>query len=101
MSGYESTASDDSMERIKSLFAVNVFGTMEVTQAFVPLLISANKHAPVGTQSARILLVSSLAAMVPTPFYSAYNASKAAMFHYGNTLRIELEPFGIKVVTVS
>ena len=73
---------------------------MEVTQAFIPLLVSANKRAPLSDEFSRIVLVSSLAAVCPTPFYSAYSSSKAAMLHYGNTLRIELEPFGVKVIAV-
>ena len=31
---------------------------------------------------------------------ASYNASKAALHHYGNTLRAELKPFGVRVVTV-
>lgn len=88
------------MSRIKDLFAVNVFGTMETTQAFIPLLLASADNTSDAFQP-RIIQIGSLAAMVPTPFYAAYNASKAAMFQYGNTVRIELEPFGVKVITVS
>lgn len=100
ITGYQSTAVDDSLHQIKSLFAVNLFGAMEMTQAFTPLLIESNRRAAPGTEFARIVLVASLASVVPTPFYSAYSASKAAIVQYGNTLRIELEPFGVKVMTV-
>lgn len=31
---------------------------------------------------------------------ASYNASKAALHHYGNTLRAEMKPFGVRVVTV-
>ena len=79
---------------------MNLFGAMEMTQAFTPLLIESNRRAAPGTEFARVILIASLASVVPTPFYSAYNASKAAMVQYGNTLRIELEPFGVKVMTV-
>lgn len=37
---------------------------------------------------------------MPYPFTSAYNASKAALAQWSETLRIELEPLNIKVVTV-
>ncbi|TCD63560.1 hypothetical protein EIP91_005231 [Steccherinum ochraceum] len=94
---YQAAASDDAMTRIKSLFDVNIFGTMEMTQAFVPLIIESNRrHA---RSEGRVVMIGSLSALVPTIFYSAYNSSKAAMFQYANTLRIELAPFGIKVVT--
>ena len=31
---------------------------------------------------------------------ASYNASKAALHHYGNTLRAEMKPFGVKVVNI-
>ena len=42
----------------------------------------------------------SVAGIVPYVFGSSYNASKAALHAYSNTLRVELEPFGVKVKTV-
>lgn len=33
-------------------------------------------------------------------FGSVYNASKAALHAYSNTLRVEMSPFGVKVVTI-
>ncbi|THH31488.1 hypothetical protein EUX98_g2694 [Antrodiella citrinella] len=98
---YESTASDDTMDKIRSLYAVNLFGTMEMTQAFVPLLVAANKRQAPGFEYARIVQIGSIAAVCPSPFYAAYNSSKAALLQYGNTLRIELEPFGVKVITIN
>jgi 1-acylglycerone phosphate reductase len=35
---------------------------------------------------------------MPHPFTSAYNASKAALAQYSNTLRLELEPMNITVI---
>ena len=74
---------------------------MEMTRAFVPLLVASNRNRIQGSDPARIVMIGSLAAFAPTPFYSAYNSSKAALFQYANTLRIELEPFDVKVITVS
>jgi len=76
------------MDKIKPLYAINVFGVMAVWQAFIPFLVEASKAH------------TSLAAICPTPFYSAYNSSEAAMFQYGNTVRVELESFGIQIVTI-
>jgi 1-acylglycerone phosphate reductase len=35
---------------------------------------------------------------MPFPMTSAYNASKAAVSQYSNTLRLELEPLDVKVI---
>lgn len=37
---------------------------------------------------------------MPYVFGSCYNASKAALHQYSNTLRVELAPFGVKVITI-
>lgn len=37
---------------------------------------------------------------MPYAFGSVYNASKAALHSYSDTLRIELAPFDVKVVTI-
>jgi 1-acylglycerone phosphate reductase len=60
-------------------------------QAFAPLLIAAK-----GT----IVQIGSIAAVMPYVFGSAYNASKAALHQYSNTLRVELAPFDVKVITI-
>ena len=36
----------------------------------------------------------------PYVFSSAYNATKAALHAYSDTLRVELAPFGVRVVTI-
>lgn len=99
--GYQSPAVENSLNRTKALFDVNIFGVMAMTQEFTPFLVASNQRQPSGSEAARIVMIGSLAAVCPTPFYSAYNASKAALLQYSNTLRIELEPFGIRVITVS
>lgn len=104
---YESTAVEDSIPRIRSMFDVNVFGMMEICQHFIPLLVASSKeyiaqgNGRAGEWGPRIVMIGSVAAMMPAPFYSSYNASKAAMTHYGSSLRVELSPFGIQVIDVS
>ncbi|KAH8105311.1 hypothetical protein BXZ70DRAFT_1075337 [Cristinia sonorae] len=99
---YEAAAIEDTTEQAKALFAVNLFGVMEVTQAFAPLLVASSRNhiAQKTGFYPRVIQIGSQAAVVPVPFYSAYHASKAALSMYGNVLRIEMESFGVKVVTV-
>ncbi|WP_188189795.1 SDR family NAD(P)-dependent oxidoreductase [Nonomuraea sp. SYSU D8015] len=48
----------------------------------------------------RLLLMSSTAAVAAIPFHSVYSASKAALNHYAEALRYEVEPFGVRVACV-
>lgn len=48
----------------------------------------------------RILNVASVLARVPNPFASAYNASKAAVAVYSDTLRLEVPRLGLEVKTL-
>ncbi|KAF8205555.1 NAD-P-binding protein [Mycena galopus ATCC 62051] len=83
-------ASDTDMADVRAMYELNLFAPMCIVQEFLPLLISAGKACVVNTGS--------VAAVVPTPFLSYYNASKAALRSFGNTLRIELAPFNIRIV---
>ncbi|KAL9051924.1 MAG: hypothetical protein Q9162_005708 [Coniocarpon cinnabarinum] len=90
-SDYTVPGLDVDLDEVRRTFEVNVFAVMAMCQAFAPLLIEAQ-----GT----IVQIGSVSATMPHVFGSAYNASKAALHQYSNTLRVELEPFGVNVVTV-
>lgn len=84
-----SLLADTSMEDFKHQFQVNVFGPVELTKALLPLLIESKgiivnhtSQAPYGIPS----------------MCGAYAASKAALANYTDVLRIELQPFGVRVV---
>ena len=53
-----------------------------------------------GGGEATIVQIGSLAGMMPYVFGSVYNASKAALHGFSDTLRVELAPFGVRVVTI-
>lgn len=83
------TLADTSMADFRRQFDVNVFGTVELTQALLPLLIESK-----GT-------IVNHTSQSPYGFPSmsgAYAASKAALANYTDVLRIELKPFDINVM---
>ncbi|KAF2711980.1 NAD(P)-binding protein [Pleomassaria siparia CBS 279.74] len=88
---YTVPALDLEMSEVQQLFQANVFSVMQMCQAFTPLLIAAQ-----GT----IVQTGSLAGIMPYVWGSAYNASKAALHAYTNTLRVEVAPLGVRVVNI-
>ena len=70
---------------------VNVVAQVAVTQAVLPLLKAAR-----GT----IVNVSSMGGRIAFPITGAYHASKFALEALSDSLRIELAPFGVKVVVI-
>ncbi|KAL5338120.1 hypothetical protein BJX70DRAFT_388832 [Aspergillus crustosus] len=94
---YEAPAIEADATVIREMFDANVFGLFNVITAFTPLLIAAT--ASKGPQPT-IANVGSIVSHIPYPFAAAYNASKAAVNAYTNTLRLELSPWGIRVVTI-
>jgi 1-acylglycerone phosphate reductase len=88
---YTVPATDLDIAEVEATFRTNVFAVMMMCKAFAPLLIEAQ-----GT----IVQIGSLAGVMPYVFGSAYNASKAALYSYTNTLRLEMKPFNVKVLTI-
>src|SRR5213080_2576254 len=84
---------DDLSDRagIERHFAVNLFGTWGVTQAFLPLLARSQGG---------IVNVLSLAALASVPFSPAYSISKAAAFSLAQSLRALLAKQGVSVHVV-
>jgi len=80
------------IEEWKAQFAVNVFGTVAVTQVVLPFLRNSNR--------ARIVNVSSVAGRVYVPFFAPYYSSKHALECISDVLRMELRDQGIEVVLV-
>jgi NAD(P)-dependent dehydrogenase (short-subunit alcohol dehydrogenase family) len=68
--------------------AVNLFGNYDVTQAFLPQLISSQ---------GAIVNVLSLASLAPVPFDPTYGISKAAAFSLTQSLRVALAGQGVSV----
>jgi NAD(P)-dependent dehydrogenase (short-subunit alcohol dehydrogenase family) len=80
-----------SLEDLRSLFEVNVFGHIAVTQALLPALRKAR---------GRIVFTSSIGGRVAMAFTAPYAASKHALEAIGDTLRVELRTSGVQVTLI-
>jgi NAD(P)-dependent dehydrogenase (short-subunit alcohol dehydrogenase family) len=79
------------LEDLRRLFEVNVFGQLAVTQAFLPLVRQAR---------GRIVMISSITALIVTPYHGPYSAGKACLNAFADALRLEMKPFGVRVATL-
>jgi len=70
---------------------INVVGHVAVTQTLLPLLKRAKGV---------VINVSSVGGKVATPVLGAYNASKFALEALSDSLRVEVAPFGVRVVVI-
>ena len=82
---------DVNIAEAKRLFDLNVWSYVEVTQAFLPLLLKSPHGGLVINQT-------SVGSVAVLPFQGVYTASKAAMAMISDTLRLELGVLGITVV---
>jgi NAD(P)-dependent dehydrogenase (short-subunit alcohol dehydrogenase family) len=80
------------LEKANRCFEINVTGTAAVLQAFVPSMRER--------RSGRLIVMSSLVGQIPFPFESIYSASKFAVEGLVQSLRYEVEPFGIQVALI-
>lgn len=63
-------------------------------------MVSTAASLPARVPKPQIVMIGSISAVNPYTFGSVYNASKAALHAYSNTLRLELQPFDVGVVLV-
>jgi len=87
---------DLTREDLRRQFETNVISPMAVTGKAVPLL----RAAVAKNGSAVVANVGSIVGLFTTPFAGAYCSSKAAVHSLTDALRMELAPFGIRVVTI-
>jgi short-subunit dehydrogenase len=83
---------DITEDELNNQFLTNVYAPLRLIKEITPTMIK-NKNGV-------IINVGSISGLVTTPFSGAYCASKAAIHSFSDALRMELKPFGIKVLTV-
>lgn len=85
------------LEDFRAQFEVNLFGLLDVTQQFLPLL-GARKNAPF--LPGRIVNISSVSGRIAYPFLGGYAASKHGLEALSDALRRELMLYGVDVILV-
>jgi NAD(P)-dependent dehydrogenase (short-subunit alcohol dehydrogenase family) len=76
---------------LRDIFEINVFGQIALTQALLPSLRKAR---------GRVVNITSVGVNLAIPFGGLLNASKAAFGMLSDTLRLEMRPFGVRVIAI-
>lgn len=81
--GESGSLAEVDMQRVRHLFEVNLFATLELTQVALRQMIER--------QSGTVLFISSIAGRVPVPFLMPYSMSKFALSAAAAGLRAEMD----------
>jgi len=87
--GYFETISD---EQFRAQLETNFFGPLTVTRAVLPVLRRQ--------RSGQVITITSTAGLIGQEFCAAYAASKFALEGWMESLRFDLEPYGISTMAV-
>lgn len=78
-------------DELDFLFDVNIYGPYRITKAFAPQIIESH---------GRIVNISSISGTLSGPLYGVYSMSKHALEAYTDSLAIEMDILGVKVIGV-
>ncbi len=85
-------AEDIRLEELRFQFETNFFGAVAVTKAVLPVMRKQ--------RSGHIIQISSIGGLIGSVTVSSYSASKHALEGWSESLRLEVNSLGIKVVLV-
>jgi NAD(P)-dependent dehydrogenase (short-subunit alcohol dehydrogenase family) len=88
------------IDELRRQLDINFIGQLAVTQACLPLLRRSRAAPDTDHRCGRIVFMSSISGRNALPFTGAYAASKYALEAAADALRVELLPFGLRVVLV-
>ena len=80
------------LERAFKCLEINVIGAASIFQAFLPAMRQRGRG--------KLIAMSSLVGQVPFPFESIYTASKFAIEGLVESIKYEVEPFGLQVALI-
>jgi|SRR5579871_583491 len=90
--GIAGALEDTSPQEAREQFDVNLFGVLRVCRATLPMMRQQ--------RSGYIVNIGSIGGLVAIPYQGAYSASKFALEGMTECLRMEVKPFGIRVVLI-
>src|SRR5919112_2587895 len=90
--GVMGAVEDLSLDEFRSQFETNFFGVIRVTKEVIPIMRNQG--------SGNIINVSSVGGKIGLPLNSAYISSKFALEGLSESMRYELEQFGIDVILI-
>jgi short-subunit dehydrogenase len=88
----EGTAEELEEEKIRAIFEINVFATINVTKYALPYLRKQ--------RSGHIINISSVAGFAGAPGWSIYSATKSAVIAFSEVLALDVQGLGIKVTAI-
>ncbi|MBN09827.1 MAG: short-chain dehydrogenase/reductase [Flavobacteriaceae bacterium] len=91
--GFTGPIEEISIDNVKKVFDTNFIGQIAIIQSVLPIMRS--------NQSGLIINITSIAGYHGLPFVGVYSASKASMEFLGESLNMELNKFGIRVVNIA
>jgi NAD(P)-dependent dehydrogenase (short-subunit alcohol dehydrogenase family) len=90
--GIAGPVEDTTIEEARKQLEVNFFGAFRVSRAALPAMRSR--------RGGYIVNIGSIAGLIALPYQGVYSASKFALEGLSEALRIEVRPFGIRVVII-
>lgn len=88
------TECEEDLAVFRRIMDINVFGMAATFAPFIPAI-------KVAAGEGRLVGITSVAGIRGLPGAEAYSASKAAAIAYLESLRLEMRPYGIRVVTIA
>ena len=86
-------------EEFERQIEINLFGTRNVTNAFLPHL-GAKSGRPSDQKAGKIIMLSSISGVLNTPINGTYCISKHAIESLGEVYRRELQMYGVDVISI-
>ena len=88
----------EDLDAFRQIMDTNVFG---MAATFAPFILAMRANGGESGDMRRLVGIASVAGIRGLPGAEAYSASKAAAICYLESLRLEMRPYGIKVVTIA